>query len=974
MKTLFCTTLIVICVLSTNAQPAPITLASGLSISSKIMVDSAAIYWAEDDNTVPYYNDATTGIIRKVGKNGGTVTTLASGLNHPSGVLLDASNIYFIERGSWPNSNGTIKRVPKNGGTITILASGLDYPQGAGTIEAADVYFADPCNVNKVGINGGPVTTIATDVCWGPGAVTVDHSGSLYCILVSGLTSTGGLKKVSVNGGPVTTLATVSTGSNDIALDASYVYWTVQGTPPYGYPVAGNGVLRKVSKNGGTVTTLASGLNAPQGIAFDSASGYVYWIEAGTWSDGVYNANTGSIKKIPVSGGTITTLASGLNAPSTIQVDGTNIYYSETPNSGGGSIKKMGEGPVPFLRFPLPNFNSYDAPIVSVFDHSGPRYCPNDTVEDFADEIATVPDLNEPPAKYSCGYLYSYKKPDGTAFLSSVANYVGTLGTGLTTLNYDGHPGYDYRVPIGTTVFAAASGAVIVAHNVDDDASGKWVRILHDNGYLTQYLHLNDINVSVGQNINAGSSIGHSGNTGGVAPHLHFEVKKIVGSDSVSFDPYGWQGIGTDPYTALTGIVNVKLWIDNPLTANFWQQTNGPDTLETTSVSALAFSSAGQLFASTTRGCLESDALGVFRSTNNGTSWAETNSGLSNANVGSLTVTPAGHFLAGTQNGIFRSTDNGSSWSYVGLAGVYITFLFSTPNAIFASDGCFCSGIYRSTDDGTSWIPINSGLDDGCINALSLSNQGYLFAGSGVSGIYRSTENGDSWDKKNSGLLSPNIISIVTGPGGELYAGTQTNVYTGQSGAGVFRSTDNGESWQQATSGLPTDEISHLAVNSIGYVFAATSRQGVYSSTDKGNSWEPVGPGLEENSTVSAFAFNNSGYVFAAAGGIVYRSVQPVTYVQYTSETFPSSYVLRQNYPNPFNPSTTIEFALPKSAYVTLRVYDLLGRQVGELVNEKLEPGMYKTQWNASGLASGVYFYRLQAGEFTETKKLLLLR
>jgi hypothetical protein len=265
-------------------------------------------------------------------------------------------------------------------------------------------------------------------------------------------------------------------------------------------------------------------------------------------------------------------------------------------------------------------------------------------------------------------------------------------------------------------------------------------------------------------------------------------------------------------------------------------------------------------------------------------------------------------------------------------------------------------------------------LDDGCINALSLSNQGYLFAGSGVSGIYRSTENGDSWDKKNSGLLSPNIISIVTGPGGELYAGTQTNVYTGQSGAGVFRSTDNGESWQQATSGLPTDEISHLAVNSIGYVFAATSRQGVYSSTDKGNSWEPVGPGLEENSTVSAFAFNNSGYVFAAAGGIVYRSVQPVTYVQYTSETFPSSYVLRQNYPNPFNPSTTIEFALPKSAYVTLRVYDLLGRQVGELVNEKLEPGMYKTQWNASGLASGVYFYRLQAGEFTETKKLLLLR
>jgi hypothetical protein len=87
----------------------------------------------------------------------------------------------------------------------------------------------------------------------------------------------------------------------------------------------------------------------------------------------------------------------------------------------------------------------------------------------------------------------------------------------------------------------------------------------------------------------------------------------------------------------------------------------------------------------------------------------------------------------------------------------------------------------------------------------------------------------------------------------------------------------------------------------------------------------------------------------------------------------PREFSLSQNYPNPFNPSTTIEFALPKSAFVTLRVYDVLGRQVGELVNEKLAPGNYKTQWNASGLASGVYFYRLQAGEFVQTRKLLLL-
>jgi len=100
----------------------------------------------------------------------------------------------------------------------------------------------------------------------------------------------------------------------------------------------------------------------------------------------------------------------------------------------------------------------------------------------------------------------------------------------------------------------------------------------------------------------------------------------------------------------------------------------------------------------------------------------------------------------------------------------------------------------------------------------------------------------------------------------------------------------------------------------------------------------------------------------------------PVVTVEMVSPVIPASYTLHQNYPNPFNPSTTIEFALPKSAFVTLRVYDLLGRQVGELVSEKLGPGTYKTQWDARGLASGVYFYRLQAGEFVQTKKLLLLK
>jgi len=85
-----------------------------------------------------------------------------------------------------------------------------------------------------------------------------------------------------------------------------------------------------------------------------------------------------------------------------------------------------------------------------------------------------------------------------------------------------------------------------------------------------------------------------------------------------------------------------------------------------------------------------------------------------------------------------------------------------------------------------------------------------------------------------------------------------------------------------------------------------------------------------------------------------------------------SSFLLHQNYPNPFNPSTTIRFEIIERGYVTLRVYDLLGNQVAELANETLDPGAYSTEFNASGLASGVYNYILQTGTSTLTKRMIV--
>jgi len=91
-------------------------------------------------------------------------------------------------------------------------------------------------------------------------------------------------------------------------------------------------------------------------------------------------------------------------------------------------------------------------------------------------------------------------------------------------------------------------------------------------------------------------------------------------------------------------------------------------------------------------------------------------------------------------------------------------------------------------------------------------------------------------------------------------------------------------------------------------------------------------------------------------------------------EHTPNVFVLEQNYPNPFNPSTTIKFSLPSSGYATLKIYNALGEEVAVLLEKELTTGTYEVEWNASGLPSGVYFYRIQAGSFVQTKKMILLK
>ena len=95
---------------------------------------------------------------------------------------------------------------------------------------------------------------------------------------------------------------------------------------------------------------------------------------------------------------------------------------------------------------------------------------------------------------------------------------------------------------------------------------------------------------------------------------------------------------------------------------------------------------------------------------------------------------------------------------------------------------------------------------------------------------------------------------------------------------------------------------------------------------------------------------------------------------QITNSSVPTKYELSANYPNPFNPSTTIEYAVPNDGMVTLKVYDVLGREVANLVNEYMPTGRYKITWDASKMASGIYVYRMTANKFTTSRKMLLMK
>jgi hypothetical protein len=120
---------------------------------------------------------------------------------------------------------------------------------------------------------------------------------------------------------------------------------------------------------------------------------------------------------------------------------------------------------------------------------------------------------------------------------------------------------------------------------------------------------------------------------------------------------------------------------------------------------------------------------------------------------------------------------------------------------------------------------------------------------------------------------------------------------------------------------------------------------------------------------------NPDGYLFAGTHGDgVFRSINSTLSLESALGNLPNAIYLSQNYPNPFNPSTKIEFTLPKSEHTTLKVFNILGKEVSTLVSKKLNQGNHTYTFDGKNLASGIYYYQLVAGEYREVRKMILLR
>jgi len=215
------------------------------------------------------------------------------------------------------------------------------------------------------------------------------------------------------------------------------------------------------------------------------------------------------------------------------------------------------------------------------------------------------------------------------------------------------------------------------------------------------------------------------------------------------------------------------------------------------------------------------------------------------------------------------------------------------------------------------------------------------------------------------------------GENGTFYSIFFTDLNTGYTTGTVtmLKTTNAGQSWfYQSVSGYNGDLRSVYFTNgNTGYTVGNVGQ--IYKTTNAGNNWYSQTTGTTRNLKNVFFANATTGWAVGDSG-IILKTTDgggPIGIIPISIE-IPSNYRLEQNYPNPFNASSKFKIQISKLSEVKVVVYDILGREMVTLVNEQLKPGTYEVEFNGSNYPSGTYFYRLNAKDYTETKRMVLAK
>ncbi|MFZ0454260.1 MAG: T9SS type A sorting domain-containing protein [Ignavibacteriaceae bacterium] len=296
--------------------------------------------------------------------------------------------------------------------------------------------------------------------------------------------------------------------------------------------------------------------------------------------------------------------------------------------------------------------------------------------------------------------------------------------------------------------------------------------------------------------------------------------------------------------------------------------------------------------------------------------------------------------------------------------------------------------MYIARFDGSYWNPVGGGLNEHITDMTIYNNQlivsGYFTEAGNTEANYIATWDGGSWHALGSGMARPYLckVTALAVHNGDLYAGGLFDSAGGKPATNIAKW--DGTSWSAVGDGINGQVYSLASYNgnlyASGYFFISAGGPGNYITKWDGSQWSNVGSGTD--APINSFLVQDNklyaGGSFTIAGG------QPAEHIAVLSDNAasvknndklsPDEFSLCQNYPNPFNPTTNIEFQIAKSGFVSLKIYNTLGKEVATLVNEERPAGIYDIKFDASKLTSGIYFYKLQNDNHSQVKKMVILK